>query len=126
VSAILLDTNGLCAQEQFRVDVFDQLARMGYTEFLVTRCVVGELERLRAAGSARERAAAEVGASLLSRCRVVEDATGAADCDDSIARKAKELNAAVLSLDRLLRRRLRAQGTSVVYLRGEKRLEQGA
>ena len=122
----MLDANGLCAQEQFRVDVLGQLLELGFDEFLVTRCVLRELERLRASGSARERAAAEVGATLVPRCRVIEDDPSASDCDDSIARKAKELNAAVLSLDRFLRRKLRAQGTPAVYLRGGKRLEQSA
>jgi len=123
VNSIIIDTNGLCAQAQYGVDVLGQLVEMGFNDFMVTNCTMNELERLRTCGNPRERAAAEVGASLIPRCRLIENGTGAVDCDDSIALKAKELNVAVFSLDRLLRRKLTAQGTPVVYLRGGKKLK---
>ena len=126
MSTIILDTNGLCAQAQLNVDILGQLRELGYNEFLVPGCVLYELERLRVHGSPRERAAAEVGSSLLPGCKIIESEPCNTDCDDYIVRKAKELNVAVFSLDRLLRRKLAAQGTQVVYIRGRKKCRVGS
>ena len=123
MNTIIIDTNGLFAQAQFKLDILGELKELGFTEFCIPDCVIQELEHLREGGSPREREAAEVAVSLLQDCRIIEDAPLAVDCDDSIARKAKELNVAVFSLDRLLRRKLTTQGTPVVCLRGGKKLE---
>ena len=123
MNTIIIDTNGLCAQAQFKLDVLGGLKELGFSEFCIPDCVIRELEHLRADGTPREREAAAVAVSLLPDCRIIEDDPHAVDCDDSIARKAKELNVAVFSIDRLLRRKLTTQGTPVVCLRGGKKLE---
>lgn len=126
MSAIIIDTNGLCAQAQYHIDILGQLKELGFSRFYVTDCILEELKRLKTSSKPKERVAAEVGTSLLSSCDVIRDSPDAIDCDDSIVLKAKELNVAVFSLDRLLRRKLATQGMQVVYLRGGKKLEKNA
>ena len=81
MNTIIIDTNGLFAQAQFKLDILGELKELGFTEFCIPDCVIQELEHLREGGSPREREAAEVAVSLLQDCRIIEDAPLAVDCD---------------------------------------------
>lgn len=118
---VLLDTNALMIPEQFGVDIFSELERLGYREFLVPSPVVDELKALAAsADKKRDRVAANVGLMLTRRCKIVE-ING--DADSVLEKLALEKNAAVLTGDRLLKKRLSMKGTTVIHLRQRQYLD---
>jgi rRNA-processing protein FCF1 len=110
---VLIDTNGLMIPGQFGVDIFSELEKLGFDTLLVLRAAVRELEKLSLAGG-RDGKAAKIGLSLISRCTIIEK-TGFAD--DLIANMAVEMNAAVLTNDVELKKRLCSKGVTIVYLR---------
>ena len=43
---VIIDTNALMVPEQFGVDIFSELLRLGYAKWLVPASVLGELRSL--------------------------------------------------------------------------------
>jgi len=116
---VIIDTNGLMLPGQFGIDIFTELNILGYDTFLVPGASVRELEKIHSTGSGRNRIAANIAISLLDRCTIVEK-NGYAD--DIITEMARDINAAVLTNDNELKKRLCSKGVTTVYLRGRTRL----
>ncbi len=114
MKAVIIDTNGLMIPGQFGVDIFSELERLGFQEFLVPSPVVRELERIARSGKGKDRNAASIGRQLLHKCRIVETVGGG---DEAVLSLALERGAAVLTNDSDLKKRLSRKGVSVVYLR---------
>ncbi|MGC9444813.1 MAG: PIN domain-containing protein [Candidatus Methanospirareceae archaeon] len=140
---VIVDTNALLIPGEFGVDIFAELERLGYTEIIVPLVVLNELEALRGKASlkGKERRAATVGYALLQDyvhgtelsherygCTIVLEADvedgGERDTDTAIILLAVQRDAAVLTNDEDLRRRLTDAGIITVYLRGRTRLEE--
>jgi hypothetical protein len=117
---VIVDTNGLMVQAQFGVDIFDELARLGYDECLVPSAVIDELKMLEDKLRGKDKIALTVAVCLSKRCRSVE-APGKAD--DVILGLAKELNAPVFTNDGQLRKRLRDEGIRTIFLRSKHKLD---
>jgi hypothetical protein len=118
---VLIDTNGFLIPHQFGVDIFDELARLGYNECVVPKAVLCELQRLVRKARGEDRIAAKVGLSLAERCEVIgENETGL--LDDIIVRLAVERKLAVCTSDAVLKKRLSTKNITVVYLRQTNRL----
>ncbi|MGD9911436.1 PIN domain-containing protein, partial [Methanothrix sp.] len=63
---VLLDTNALMMPEQFGVDIFSELERLGYFDYIVPTAVVRELRAIaKLAEKGRDKRAANVALSLL-------------------------------------------------------------
>lgn len=119
---VILDTNALMVPEQFGVEIFSELERLGYTECLVPASVLAELRALASrADKGRDKVAARVALGLAQRCRVMGE--GKMDADAAIERLAHDENAAVFTNDRALKKRLSSNGITVIYLRQERYLE---
>lgn len=118
---VLIDTNGLLIPGQFGVDIFAELRRLGYNEFLIPECVVRELHGLRLSARGRDRTAVNIALSLLERCRIVEDIP-AGSADETLEKMAVESGASVLTNDAQLKKRLCSKGISVIYLREKSHL----
>jgi len=116
---VIIDTNGLMIPGQFGLDIFSELKRLGFDSYLVVRASVRELEKISSEGKGRDRTAAKIALSLLDRCTIVEK-NGFAD--DIIADMAEDMNAAVLTNDIELKKRLCSKGVTIVYLRDKTRL----
>lgn len=122
VMKVILDTNALMVPEQFRVEIFSELERLGYTECLVPASVLAELRSLVVkAERGRDKLAARVALGLAERCRVMDEADR--DADAAIERLAIAEKAAVFTNDRALKKRLSSNGITVIYLRQERYLE---
>ena len=119
---VILDTNALMVPEQFGVDIFSELERLGYVQWLVPSSVIGELRSLaRNADRGRDKVAARVALELAGRCVVVgEDIP---DADLAIERLAHAKDAAVFTNDKHLKKRLFSSGITVIYLRQGRYLE---
>lgn len=119
---VILDTNALMVPEQFGVEIFSELERLGYTECLVPASVLAELRALASrADKGRDKVAARVALGLAQRCRLMGE--GKMDADAAIERLAHDENAAVFTNDRALKKRLSSNGITVIYLRQERYLE---
>ncbi len=111
---VIIDTNGLMTPGQFGVDIFSELERLGFDSYLVTRASVRELEKIFAEAHGKDKAAANIALSLLDRCTVI-DKDGHAD--DIILDLAADTDAAVLTNDIGLKKRLCSKGVTIVHLR---------
>ena len=105
---------------QFKVDIFTELSRLGYDEFIVPQAVVEELRILVKRYKGDHKVAANVALSLCDRCTII-NAKGIAD--DIIVQLAEDTDAAVLTNDTGLRSRLYQKHISVIQLRQKNRLE---
>ncbi len=118
-SKVIIDTNGLMIPGQFGLDIFSELERLGFDSCFVTRASVRELEKIYSLGRGKDRVAAKIALSLLERCTIIER-NGFAD--DIIADLAIEMDAAVLTNDIELKKRLCSKGVTIVYLQDKTRL----
>jgi uncharacterized protein len=118
---VIIDTNGFMIPVQFRVDIFEELKRLGFNEFFVPEAVVFEIEKLIRRERGSNRTAAKVARSMMDRCKRITAATGPAD--DVILRLAKEMGAAVLTNDIGLKRRLAEEGIQTISLRQKNKLD---
>lgn len=116
---VIIDTNGLMIPVQFKVDIFEELKRLGYNRFIVPLAVINELESLGKKLRGKDRTAAKIALSLSQRCEVIE-ACGHAD--DIIIGLARELGAAVLTNDIGLKKRLEGEHIPIICLRQQNRL----
>jgi len=118
---VIIDTNGLMIPVQFGVDIFTELQRMGYNEFIVPSAVVDELNVLIKRYRGEQKAASKVALSLCKRCSIMEK-SGIAD--DVIVELASELKLPVLTNDIGLQKRLEEHKIPIIRLRQKNRLEQ--
>ena len=116
----LLDTNALMVPEQFGVDIFSELARLGYIQCFVPTPVIRELSYLARKARGLDKTAARVGLALAERCQILEGEGNADDCLISLATRE---NAAVFTNDKTLKKRLFSKGITVVHLRQGRYLE---
>ena len=119
---VILDTNALMVPEQFNVDIFSELLRLGYVDWQVPASVLGELRSLaKKADKGRDKIAARVALGLAEGCSTVgEDNFNA---DQAIVDLAMKTGAAVFTNDKALKKRLFSKGITVVYLRQGQYLE---
>lgn len=112
---VLLDANALLMPFQFSVDLEGELERLlGAAEVRVPDAVLREVEGL-AATDPQARAALQLAARYPT---LPVEGRG----DEALLQAARTHGAAVLTNDADLRRRLRAEGLPVIYLRGKHRL----
>ena len=114
---IILDTNALMVPAEFGVDIFSELAALGFDDWIVPSGVARELEGIASRGRGKGGSAARVALSLMDRCRTIEVERTAGTVDDSIVELAVEMKVAVFTNDAELKGRLREHGVKVVYLR---------
>lgn len=113
---VILDTNALMVPEQFGVDIFSELQRLGFVECLVPSPVLRELELLTSRADKRhDKIAARVGLGLAKRCKVVDTKT--LNADRAIEELAALEKTAVFTNDKILKKRLFSKGITVIYLR---------
>jgi rRNA-processing protein FCF1 len=118
---VVLDTNGLMADVQFGIDIFEELSALGYDEFVVPSAVKDELETLRKKVKGEDKIALAIAQGLIKRCQVVETPRKGS-VDDVVLETAKELKAPVLTNDAALRARLKKAGIRTIFVRSRKKL----
>ena len=118
-SKVIIDTNGLMIPGQFGIDIFSELEQLGFYSYIVPSASVKELEKIKATGRGKDRSSAKIALSLLDRCTII-DKNGYAD--NIIIDMAISMDAAVLTNDTELKKRLCSKGVTNVYLRDRTRL----
>ncbi len=115
---VLLDTNALMMQFQFHVDIERELRRIldfAY-EIAVPSTVVNELESIAKEGVGKDSHEARMALELAKTFKVL---TTPGEGDTGILRLAVNINAIVVSNDKILRARLRAKDVPAVYMRSK-------
>jgi rRNA-processing protein FCF1 len=119
---VILDTNALMVPEQFNVDIFSELLRLGYAKWLVPASVLGELRSLAMrADKGKDKIAARVALGMAGSCEAV--GVDNYNADQAIIDLAQETGAAVFTNDKALKKRLFSKGITVIYLRQGQYLE---
>ena len=117
---VLVDTNGLMVPGQHGVDVFDELRRLGYDEFLVPSAVRDEINSLKEKVRGKDRMALAIASGLMARCEIVA-APGSAD--DVLIILGKQMSVPVFTNDIALRKRLKNEGVRTIFMRSRHKLE---
>lgn len=115
MKTVILDTNALMMPFQFGVDPEAEIARIfGVARIVTLSSMLGELQRL-----AEKRPEARAALRYAERFDALNTEKGG---DDSLIEMAEKLEAAVVTNDRGLRKRLRERGITVLYMREKKGL----
>ncbi|MDV0444923.1 hypothetical protein MmiAt1_04720 [Methanimicrococcus sp. At1] len=125
-SAVLIDTNGFMIPVQFGVDIFSELRRLGFSEFLTISAVVSELEKISKTVSGNDRVAARVALQLSQKCGLLEIEHGQGVrkyADNIIIEAAVKHPVSVLTNDAGLRQKLMKRGVQVISMRQMNRLD---
>jgi len=124
-ATVYLDTSFLMLSAKFHIDVLSETARMlsSRTEFVVPLAVITELQ-----GLARNRGAsgrdARVAMKLIQGGNVkVISSKEIVDADEALIQASELANTVVATADAELRRKIRAAGKPVVFLREKAKLE---
>jgi len=122
---VILDSNFFFVPLKFRIDVFRELDQLlGKAEPVVLSTIVEELQRLTAKGTLKMRKQAQAAMEYTKRCETVNAERGSSEsCDDVVLRTAKKWGCAVATNDANLKKRLREDGVTVVFVRKRSRLE---
>lgn len=117
---VILDTNALMIPPQFKVDIFEDLEKLGYSEAIVPTSVIRELEKIRDTGKSKEKTQATIAIRLTGKCKIV---ASEGSFDKQVVDLAKQYGAAVLTNDSVLRKALRSKNVKTLYLREKCKLE---
>lgn len=117
---VIIDTNAFMLPVQFGVDIFKELGRLGFKDFIVPSSVVRELNAIQKFARSKDKMSANVGLKLARECREIITEGNA---DDAIMELAMDEKAAVFTNDAELKKRLCSEHITVVYLRGMDHLE---
>ncbi|MEM1602192.1 MAG: 30S processome protein Utp24 [Candidatus Bathyarchaeia archaeon] len=122
---VIFDTNFLLLPIQFKIDVFSEIEGLiGRFEPIVLSITVEELRRLLDRGSEKVRRQALSAMSLVERCKIMQaNIRPGENYDDVLLRVAKEENCIVATNDRELRRKLRENNITTIFLREKARLQ---
>jgi rRNA-processing protein FCF1 len=113
----ILDTNALLIPWRFRIDVIEELNRLGFIPATID-AVRWELDVLMKEGLA----GADIALYLSKQCQIIETA-GGSTVDEEILNTALKYKAAVVTNDKELKRDLRKHGLQIVQLRNTKYLQ---
>jgi len=124
--AVLLDSNFLFIPLRFGVDIFEELRRLlgENIKCLVTRPVLKELDLLRRGAKPGFLKEIRFAKKMAEKCEVFEDSLRTGETvDQSLVRVAIEQGFNVATNDAELRKALKKEGVSVVFLRQRAFLE---
>jgi rRNA-processing protein FCF1 len=122
---VIFDSSFLFVPSQFHVDIHEELAKLLNRRFecIILTPTMDELQRLAVEGSPKHRKQAALALQIAQRCRIIQAAKNGHELhDDVVVRVASQTKSYVATNDRALRRRLRAAGVPVIFLRQRSRL----
>lgn len=121
---VILDTNFLMIPASLKVDIFAELDRV--CNFPYEICVIDktslELDNIEKTQKGKHKRAAMFAKALLGQKKIKVVETGEGHADDLILKAAKEKNFIVATQDMALKRKLKDNGISRIFLRQKKYL----
>jgi rRNA-processing protein FCF1 len=122
---VILDSNFLFIPSQFQIDIFEELLNLLNQQFdpVLLSVTLKEILTMAKKGSPKMRKQASLAQKLAQKCRIVQVKQGMEEThDDVVVRIAQEWKCPVATNDRMLRKRLRRNGISVIFSREKTRL----
>lgn len=118
---VILDTSAILSFFEFSVDWEKELLRLidGY-KIIVPNEVIKELEVLSKQTASQRKLRAVASLKFTERYETIE--TRAGNADDAVIEAAKKTKGVVATNDTELRKRLKHESISVIFLRGKKKL----
>ena len=120
-----MDANFFFIPAQFTVDIFEELADLLKQRFepVLLSSTLAELQGLCDSSSLKTHRQALSALEFSKKCRFVEvERRPSETFDDVVLRVASEWNCSVATNDKEMRKRLRAAGVAVIFLRQRRRL----
>jgi len=116
---VILDTNFLFVPFQLKIDIFKELDKLfGKAELIILSSTFFELETLTKRRSTKMTKQALAALEIAGKCVVMDiEMLPDESFDDALLRVAEYENCAVATNDANLRKRLRENGVTVVYVR---------
>ncbi len=119
---VILDSNAILMLFEFSIDLESELTRLlGKFKIIIPRPIFDELNYLSKQGKGKKKINAKASLDIIKKYSVVK--IDAINADESVYLLAKKTNGFVVTNDRDLRKKLKENSISVIYLRGKKRLE---
>jgi len=121
---IIIDTNFLMIPYKFRVDIFsefDRICNFNYGLFVFEQ-TIGELKKIIATQSGKDKKAAEFGLKLIKLKNIVLIPSKERDADSAMLSN-MDKDAIIATQDAILKKRLIEKGASVIWLRQKKYLQ---
>ncbi len=122
---VLLDTNILINAASEPFDIVHQLRVMGFTRVAVPSSVLWELEAISQGRSRKLGRFARLAIKIASAFEHIDLSPVKASVDEEIIAAAKEGGHTVATSDAAMRRRLRAAGIAVLYLKDGRLIIEG-
>ena len=122
---VVLDANFFFIPSQFNLDIFEELANLLNQRFepILLSSIQKELQGLAESNSPKTQKQAVLALRLAEKCRFIPVKKGLRETyDDVIVRVATEWKSPVATNDNELKRKLRKNGVSVIFLRQKHRL----
>jgi rRNA-processing protein FCF1 len=116
-TTVLLDTNVLIYSATKPFDIAHQLRRFGFTNISVPCEVLGELRLLSSKGGSKSKRFATLAIQIALGFEAIALGYSTSSVDDQLLMVAKEKGYIIATADSALRRRLRDEGLSVIYLK---------
>ncbi len=119
---ILLDTNFLMLPGQHKIDIFSELERIcsfPYDLFIIDK-TIHELDKIIQQANTKDKTAAKISKQLIEAKKITVIETQQGITDDIILSLAKLDDYIVATLDKELKRRLKAESIKLITLRKSK------
>jgi rRNA-processing protein FCF1 len=118
---VILDSNAILMLFEFSIDLESELTRLlGRYKIIIPKPIFDELIFLSKEGKGQKKVNAKASLNLVERYEIID--INAKDADESVLLLAKKTDGIVVTNDRELKKRLKENSISVVYLRGKQKL----
>jgi rRNA-processing protein FCF1 len=118
--AVLLDTNILIYSASEPYDITHQLKRLGFVDVKVPKAVIDELKWISERRTGKKQRFAKLALEIAGKFEMLRDSNGEAPVDDQLIQMAKRGEYIVATSDSQLRKRLRKEGVSIIYLKNRR------
>ena len=118
--AVLLDTNILIYSASEPYDIAYQLKRLGFIDVKVPKAVIDELEGISERRTGKKQRFAKLALEIAGKFKTLKNSSEGAPVDDQLIQMAKIGEYVIATSDSQLRRRLRKEGVSIIYLKNRR------
>ncbi len=122
---VIFDSSFLFIPSKFNLDIFEELAKILNQRFepIILSSTYKELQKIAESRAPKLRRQATLALNFAQKCRQLDVEKGGGESnDDVIVRVASGMVCCVATNDRTLRKRLRSENVTVIYLRHKQSL----
>ena len=123
IKIVILDTSAIFMSFEFSIDIENEiLILIGKSRIIIPKPIFNEIKLLSVRGKGKKKNIAKSSLELINKKYEIIDINIEKNADDAVILYAKKFNGIVVTNDIELRKRLRNESISVIYLRGKQKL----